>query len=95
MIVEEDTSTSEFSTPVKFYNPGSTISLTCLVRRYLIKNATVTEMTNLTWKKDETVLDVDQDERMREVIFERIYLTETISILSQGGSIGNRKLCYQ
>ena len=68
MMVEEDTSISEDALLTKFYNPGSTISLTCLVRHYLIKNATVTEMTNLTWQKDRLVLEVEIDERMRFVI---------------------------
>ena len=64
---EEDTSSSEDSLPTKFYNPGSTISLTCIVRHSLIKNTTVTDMTNLTWKKDGVVVEVEEFNRMRKV----------------------------
>ena len=30
-----------------------------------MKNTTVTDMTDLTWRKDEKVLEVDEEERMR------------------------------
>ena len=82
MMVEEDTSTSEDSLPTKFYNPGSTISLTCIVRHSLIKNTTVTEMTNLTWKKDKVVVEIEENERMRKVLpwQTKYYNTDIIAV---------------
>ena len=48
----------------RFYNPGSHISLNCVIRRRLIRNATVQDITNVTWKKDGEVLDLLSQERI-------------------------------
>ena len=49
---ESETFSSQNLPPDKFFNPGSTISLKCIIRRHLIKNATISEITNVTWKKN-------------------------------------------
>ena len=54
--------------PDKFYNPGSHISLKCFIRRYLIKNVTVQEITNVAWKKNEELIDLQSEERIRLVV---------------------------
>jgi hypothetical protein len=64
---ESETSTSQKLPPDKFFNPGSTISLKCIIRRHLIKNATVSEITNVTWKKNKVILDLQIQERIRKV----------------------------
>jgi hypothetical protein len=50
--------------PDKYYNPGSHISLSCIIRRKLIRNATVQEITNVTWKKGGLPLDLHSEERV-------------------------------
>jgi len=57
-------SASENLPPDKFYNPGSHISLKCIIRRYLIKNATVQDITNVSWKKDGLLIDLQTQERI-------------------------------
>jgi len=57
-------SASENLPPDKFYNPGSHISLKCIIRRYLIKNATVQDITNVSWKKDGVLIDLQTQERI-------------------------------
>ena len=52
--------------PDKFYNPGSHISLKCIIRRYLIKNATVQDITNVSWKKNGVIIDLQTQERIRQ-----------------------------
>ena len=65
----EDVSSSStaINHPTKFYNPGSSISLKCTIRRYLIKNATIQDITNVSWKKDEVLIDLQKQERIRKV----------------------------
>jgi len=50
--------------PDKYYNPGSHIRLRCVVRRALIKNATVQDITHVTWRKGGEVLDLHSEERV-------------------------------
>ena len=52
--------------PDKFYNPGSDIFLKCFIRRYLISNATVKDTTNVSWKKDGILIDLQSMERIRQ-----------------------------
>ena len=65
----EDMSTSStaINHPKKFFNPGSAISLKCIIRRYLIKNATIQDITNVSWKKDKVLIDLQKQERIRKV----------------------------
>ena len=65
-MVGEDSSTSEKFQRNKFYNPGSTISLTCIIRRHLIQNATVNDLMNVSWKKDGEHIDLQTEERIRK-----------------------------
>ena len=51
--------------PDKFYNPGSDILLKCIIRRHLIKNATVQDITNVSWKKDGVLINLQAQERIR------------------------------
>ena len=53
--------------PDKFYNPGSTISFKCIVRRHLIKNATIQDITNISWKKNKVLIDLQKKEGIRKV----------------------------
>ena len=64
---ESETFLSQNLPPDKFFNPGSTISLKCIIRRHLIKNATVSEITNVTWKKNGLIIDLQIKERFRKV----------------------------
>jgi hypothetical protein len=64
---ESETSTSQNLPPNKFFNPGSTISLKCIIRRHLIKNATINEITNVTWKKNKVPIELQMQERIRKV----------------------------
>ena len=64
---ESDPSSSENLPPDKFYNPGSDISLKCIIRRHLIKNATVQDITNVSWKKAGVLIDLQTQERIRWV----------------------------
>ena len=50
-----------------FFNPGSTISLKCIIRRHLIQNATLSDITNVTWKKKGVFIDMQMQERIRKV----------------------------
>jgi len=50
--------------PDKYYNPGSHIRLRCVVRRALIRNATVQDITHVTWRKGGEVLDLHSEERV-------------------------------
>ena len=52
--------------PDKFYNPGSDISLKCIIRRLLIRNATVHDITNVSWKKDGIIINLQAQERLRQ-----------------------------
>jgi len=61
---ESDPSSSEDLPPDKFYNPGSDISLKCIIRRHLIKNATVQDITNVSWKKAGVLIDLQTQERI-------------------------------
>ena len=51
----------------KFFNPGSDIFLKCFIHRNLIHNATVKDITNVSWKKDGLLIDLQSQERMRKV----------------------------
>ena len=64
---ESETPLSQNRPPDKFFNPGSTISLKCIIRRHLIMNATVNEITNVTWKKNKVPIDLQMQERIRKV----------------------------
>ena len=64
---ESETPLSQNLPPDKFFNPGSTISLKCIIRRHLIKNAKVNEITNVTWKKNKDIIDLQMQERIRKV----------------------------
>ena len=66
MVAEEDSSTTDNLPPNKFYNPGSTISLTCIIRRHLLHNATVNDLMNVSWKKDGELIDLQTEERIRK-----------------------------
>ena len=67
MVSEESVSSSHLSLPPeKFYNPGSTISLTCIIRRHLLHNATVNDLMNVSWKKDGELIDLQTEERIRK-----------------------------
>ena len=55
--------------PDKFYNPGSTIFLKCIIRRHLIQNATIQDITNISWKKSKVLIDLQKQERIRKVLF--------------------------
>jgi len=59
-----DPSSPQSLPPDKFYNPGSDISLKCIIRRHLIKNATVQDITNVSWKKDGVIIDLQTQERI-------------------------------
>jgi len=61
---EPDPSSPQNLPPDKFYNPGSHISLKCIIRRHLIKNATVQDITNVSWKKDGILIDLQTQERI-------------------------------
>lgn len=50
--------------PDKYYNPGSHITLKCIIRRNLVKNATVQQITNVSWKKDGELLNLQTEERI-------------------------------
>ena len=65
----EDISTSStaINYPQKFFNPGSAISLKCIIRRYLSKNATIQDITNVSWKKNKVLIDLQEQERIRIV----------------------------
>ena len=66
MVSDEDILSTEPSLPPeKFYNPGSTISLRCIIRRHLVKNATIQDITNVNWKKNKVLIDLQEEERMR------------------------------
>ena len=67
MGVESETSSSQILPLDKFFNPGSTISLKCIIRRHLIKNATVNDITNVPWKKNKVLIDLQIQERIRKV----------------------------
>ena len=58
--------------PKKFYNPGSMISLKCIIRRHLIKNTSIHDITNVSWKKNKVLIDLQEQERIRkvEIIFQ-------------------------
>ena len=64
---ESETFSSQNLPPDKFFNPGSTISLKCIIRRHIIKNATISEITNVTWKKNGLIIDLQMQERFRKV----------------------------
>ena len=68
-MLEEDMSSSsrDIFDPKKFYNPASMISLKCIIRRHLIKNATIQDITNVSWKKNKVIIDVQEQERIRKV----------------------------
>ena len=63
---ESDPSSAHSLPPDKFYNPGSDISLKCIIRRHLIKNATVQDITNVSWKKNGVIIDLQTQERIRQ-----------------------------
>ena len=67
--VGEDVSSSstDIFHPNKFYNPGSMISLKCIIRRHLIKNSTIHDITNVSWKKNKVLIDLQERERIRKV----------------------------
>ena len=67
MLAEEGSSSQNFP-PNKYFNPGSTISLKCIIRHRLIKNATVNYITNVTWKKNGVIIDLPLQDRIRKVI---------------------------
>ena len=60
-------SSTAINHPQKFFNPGSVISLKCIIRRYLIKNATIQDITNVSWKKDKVLIDLQKQEGIRKV----------------------------
>ena len=64
---DSDTSSLLNHSPDKFFNPGSTISLKCIIRRHLIQNATLSDITNVTWKKKGVFIDMQMQERIRKV----------------------------
>ena len=63
---ESDPSSAHSLPPDKFYNPGSDISLKCIIRRHLIMNATVQDITNVSWKKNGVMIDLQTQERIRQ-----------------------------
>ena len=64
----EEGSSSKNLPPNKYFNPGSTISLKCIIRHRLIKNDTVNAITNVTWKKNGVIIDLPLQDRIRKVI---------------------------
>ena len=67
--VGEDVSSSSTNIfqPKKFYNPGSMISLKCIIRRHLIKNTSIHDIANVSWKKNKVLIDLQEQERIRKV----------------------------
>jgi hypothetical protein len=68
MLGEDMSSSSiDISHLKKFYNPGSMISLKCIIRCHLIKNATIQDITNVSWKRNKVLFDLHEQERIRKV----------------------------
>ena len=67
-MLAEEGSTSQNLPPNKYFIPGSTISLKCIIRHRLIKNATVNYITNVTWKKNGVIIELPLQDRIRKVI---------------------------
>ena len=67
MAEEDDQSSPPSLPPAKFFNPGSDISLKCIIRRHLIQNATVKEIANVSWKHNGILLDLQSTERIRKI----------------------------
>ena len=66
MVGEEEYSAPQNFPLTKFYNPGSAISLKCIIRRHLIHNATLNDLTNVSWKKDGVLIDLQLQQRIRQ-----------------------------
>ena len=68
-MLDEDISSS--STDIfhqkKFYNPGSMISLKCIIQRHLVKNATINDIINVSWNKNKVLIDLQEQGRIRKV----------------------------
>lgn len=64
MVGDSDAALNPGVPPDKYYNPGSHIALKCIIRRNLVRNATVQQITNVAWKKDGQLIDLQTQERI-------------------------------
>ena len=69
-MVEKNAQVDEVTSNVpadKYFNPGSSIRLQCIIRRNLLKNISIQDLTNIAWFNGNRTLDVESDPRLRLV----------------------------